>query len=122
MHARRYLRPVASSLGLLASLAVFGVLLAGCEGEASVWVGEKTVQMSEIESTGAKQLIKAADQPEGSATLDCPGKTIEAKKGKTANCTLLVDDGSELDVLLTMTDNEGKFSVEVAETAGDAAS
>lgn len=107
---------------LLAIMLVLGAgVLAGCEGEASVSVGERTVDVKEIEEEGAAKLIEAADQPEGSATLDCPGKTVEARKGETLDCTLNVDDGSTLDVLVTMTDDEGAFDVEVADAVNDPA-
>jgi hypothetical protein len=113
---RRFALPL-----LVAGLIACGGVLAGCDGEASVSVGERTVDVKEIEEEGAAKLIEAADQPEGSATLDCPGKEVEAKKGETLDCTLNVDDGSTLDVLVTMTDDEGAFDVEVADAVNEPA-
>ncbi len=91
------------------------VIAAGCS--ASVSAGKKTASVSEIEKKAEAKLITAAGQQPGSASLDCPGKSVEVKKGTKLNCTLTVAaDGAKLATTITMTDNKGNFDAKVAST------
>lgn len=102
----------ARALMTLIVVLLAGLATAGCS--ASVSAGKRTVSVSAIEKDAQAKLIKAAGQQPGSASLDCPGKTVEAKKGVQLACTLTVAaDGSQLATTVTLTDDKGHFDAKV---------
>ena len=84
------------------------LLLTGCQ--ASVEVGERIVDTDDAETQIADKLEEQVGQRP--ASIDCP-QDMKAEEGQTYTCVLTADDGTQLDVTLTMTDDEGNFDIEV---------
>ena len=92
----------------MAMIATAVILLAGCQ--ASVEVGDRIVNTDDAEAQIADELEAQVGQRP--ASIECP-EDMKAAEGKTYTCILTADDGSQLDVTLTMTDDEGNFEIEV---------
>jgi hypothetical protein len=101
------------TLVMALGLAAFALVLSGC----SVEIGKKTIQISELERQSAKAL--AGGSNEEGIRMDCPGKSVEAKKGEKIKCKLTASDGTELDATITLTDDKGAFKVEAGEQPKD---
>lgn len=75
------------------------LFVAGCgTTEVDPEEGERAISNSVIETTGAR--VKS---------VECPGG-LEAEKGLTFTCTVTGEDGTEGDVEVEQTDDEGTFS------------
>jgi hypothetical protein len=72
--------------------------------------GEKTLDTADAEDEISEQL-QAQGRPEPKE-VECPDD-MTAEKGKEYTCKLTAPNGDELDVKLTMLDNDGKFRFEV---------
>ena len=73
--------------------------------------GEKTLDTDDAEKEIADKIEQQRNvRPK---TIECPDD-MTAKKGETYTCTLTAPNGDELDVKLTMLDDDGKFEFEVA--------
>jgi hypothetical protein len=95
-------KPTRGALVLLTGAAVG---LTGCS---------KTVSSRDVEKKVGKTLSAQVGQK---VNAKCPGK-LDAKKGKTYDCTVIAADGSRAKIRLTMLDDSGKFSFQGAGAAG----
>jgi predicted small secreted protein len=93
---------------LIAAPILAALLLAGCQ--ASVGIGERIVDAEDAETQIADELEEQVGQRPKS--IECPDD-MKAEEGETYTCVLTAEDGTELDVALTMTDDEGNFEIEV---------
>ena len=93
---------------MAAPLAGALLLLTGCQ--ASVEVGDRMVDTEDAETQIADQLEEQVGQRP--ASIECP-EDMKAEEGQTYTCVLTAEDGTELDVAVTMTDDEGNFDIEV---------
>jgi hypothetical protein len=95
---------------MAAPIAGAVLLLSGCS--ASVEVGERIVDSADAETQIADELEAQVGQRP--ASIECPDDMV-AEEGQEYTCVLTADDGTVLDVALTMTDDEGNFEIEVLE-------
>ena len=93
---------------MAAGLAGAVLLLSACE--ASVGIGERVVDTDDAETQIADQLEEQVGQRPKS--IECPDEML-ASEGETYRCTLTAEDGTELGLTMTMTDDEGNFEIEV---------
>jgi predicted small secreted protein len=100
--------PDMNRIRLIAAPILAALLLAGCQ--ASVGIGERIVDAEDAETQIADELEEQVGQRPKS--IECPDD-MKAEEGETYTCVLTAEDGTELDVALTMTDDEGNFEIEV---------
>lgn len=89
-------------LALLAVVPAAMLALAGCD---------KTIDSGDLENKLSENIKQQAGQ---SVTADCPSD-IKAKKGKTFDCTITLQNGNKVKAKVTLEDDNGKFSYTVAQ-------
>jgi predicted small lipoprotein YifL len=91
--------------------SAFAATLAIAVTVALAACGEKTLDTGDAESEIADKIEQQRNvRPK---SIECP-EDMKAKKGEEYTCTLTAPNGDELDVKLTMLDDDGKFEFEVA--------
>ncbi len=90
---------------VLSTTAVLSLALAGC--------GQEVIDEQDLEQE-AKRVItaQAGEEPK---SIDCPGD-LDAKKGEKMTCTLVAQDDSKVDAVVTVDSAEGddaRFTVEL---------
>jgi hypothetical protein len=94
-----------------AARRVFTAALACAAIGGLVACGEKTLDKGSAEDQISEKL---QDQGRPAPkSVECPDD-MKAKKGESYTCKLTAPNGDELDVKLTMLDDDGKFEFEVA--------
>ena len=103
---------------LVAGLACASAL-AACSGSASVSLGSKQVDQSDVESSVAQQLAATTNQPV--PKVSCPSG-LDAKVGASIDCTLTPQGGGQtlpVHVTVDSVDNgNAHFSAQVGQAAG----
>ena len=87
----------------LLSLAIIVLSITGCGASASVSIGGKVLDKSEVEQGASDALTKVVGQAPDSVT--CPGD-LDAKVGASERCTLTAG-GDELGMTVTVKSLDG---------------
>jgi hypothetical protein len=99
---RRTIAAAALSVG-----ALFALALSACGG--------KTFNNADLESKLKTELSKQAGVDPAKVKVACPGDQ-EVKKGHEFTCTLTAPDGTKAKVVVTATNDSGKFTATVPAT------
>lgn len=91
-------------------IATRWVALAAVLPAALVFAGcDKTVDSGDLESKISDNIKQQVGQK---VKVDCPSD-ITAKKGKVVNCTIALPSGKKVKAVVTLKDDNGKFSYTV---------
>ncbi len=97
-------------LATAAAVVSIGFAAAGCEGEFSI--GGQTVDAADLETKLADQLAPQAGVKPSDVSVSCPDDQ-DVETGAEFNCTLTAPNGDEVEVNVTLTDEDGGFSANV---------
>ena len=97
-------------LATMVAVVSIGVVAAGCEGQFSI--GGQTVDAADLETKLADQLAPQAGVKPSDVNVSCPDDQ-DVETGAEFNCTLTAPNGDEVEVDVTLTDEDGGFSANV---------
>ncbi len=89
----------------VAAVLPAALVISGCD--KTIDSGDLEKKITENINTQVKQKVK----------VDCPGD-ITAKKGKVLTCTITLANGSTAKAIVTLQDDNGKFSYTVPSSTG----
>jgi hypothetical protein len=79
------------------------------------WTVSNTLHVSELERQLVRQLSANAGVDPAKVKVDCPSG-VQARKGRTFDCTLTAPNGDKVRVVVTLTNDKGGYTATVPKT------
>ncbi|GIK77857.1 MAG: DUF4333 domain-containing protein [Acidobacteria bacterium] len=97
------MKGITKTIAAVAAAAALGLAAAGCGN---------TIDAADLEGQLADQLAPQANVDPADVSVDCPDDQ-EAEEGSEFQCTLTAPNGDEVQVDVTLTDDEGGYDAVV---------